>query len=62
MSMATEAKIKKLEEQMSQMQFQMSQVMSAIAAMVEVNDANAVVEGDDIQPKARNGQVKKAHR
>jgi hypothetical protein len=63
MSIETDVKVQKLEEAMKEMQFQMSQVMSAIAAMVEVNSSNAVIEGADIpSPEARNGKVKKTNR
>ena len=64
MSREADVKILKLEEQMKEMQFQMSQVMSAIAAMVEVDNMNAVVEGDEAPKAVSNGQIKKqkAHR
>lgn len=64
MSVLTDTKVAKLEQQMQEMQFQMSQIMAAMDAMVEMsrNSSNAVVEGDDTPPKARNGQIKKAHR
>ena len=59
MSIETDTKVKKLEEQMQQVQYQMAQIMAAIDAMVEISD-NAVVEGDDLTPKVRNGKLRKA--
>lgn len=60
MSIKIEVEVAELKEQMKQVQFQMAQVMSALAAMVEVD--NAVVEGSTVEHAVRNGKIKKTHR
>jgi hypothetical protein len=66
--METEVKVAKLEEQMKELQFQMAQAMAAISILVEAENANATgennaaVEGADLDPRARNGRIRKAGR
>lgn len=61
MARETEVKVDKALEAIEKLQYQMAQVMTAISILTDQN--GAVVEGDDIEPKAaRNGKIRKAHR